>query len=120
MTQLYLFEKEEVMKQKDYVAEIMQEWYDVMDLENVQVQPKTSTMLGQILTKYDIKPKDQLSKDNLFDMYMNTSGGDFEVFWQGLSQEEKEYIDYKRQQMRDKYYTERGLYDTNSKSLLKG
>jgi hypothetical protein len=120
MTQLYLFEKEEVMKKTDYVATIMQEWYDAMEKANVQVQPKTSTMLGQILTKYDIQPKQRPSKEDLFDQYMNTKGGDWDAFWSRLSAEEKEYIESRRQKMRDEYYSKRNLVDNNAKSLLKG
>ena len=130
MTQLYLFEKEEVMKRTDYVATIMQEWYEAMEKANVQVQPKTSTMLGQILTKYDIQPKGQSSKEDLFYQYhenvpfvrdlMNTKGGDWEAFWSRLSADEKEYIESRRQKMRDEYYSKRNLVDDNTKSLLKG
>ena len=120
MTQLYLFEKEEVMKRTDYVATIMQEWYEAMEKANVQVQPKTSTMLGQILTKYDIQPKQRPNKEDLFDQYMNTKGGDWEAFWSGLSIDEKEYIESRRQKLRDEYYSKRNLVDDNAKSLLKG
>ncbi len=108
------------MKKKDYVADIMQEWYNAMENANVQVQPKTSTMLGQILTKYDIKPKSKSSKEELFDQYMNTKGGEWESFWTGLSTDEKEYIESRRQKLRDEYYSKRNLVDNNAKSLLKG
>ncbi len=121
MTQLYLFEKkEEVMKKQDYVATIMKEWYEAMEKANVQVQPKTSTMLGQILTKYDIQPKQRPSKEDLFDQYMNTTGGEWESFWSRLSEDEKEYIESRRQKLRDEYYSKRNLTDNNAKSLLKG
>jgi len=119
MTQLYLFEKEEVMKRKDYVATIMQEWYEAMEKANVQVQPKTSTMLGQILTKYDIQPKGQTSKEDLFDQYMNTKASEQATFWASLSNSEKAYVEEKRQAMRDEYYAKRNLSDDN-KTLLKG
>ena len=48
-------------KQKDYVAEIMQQWYDAMDKEKVGVQPKCATILGTIMAKYNIteaEPRD--------------------------------------------------------------
>jgi|TARA_B100000519_G_C14125790_1_gene382765 hypothetical protein len=112
------FKKEKLMKQ-DYVAEIMQKWYDAMANDNVQVQPKTSTMLGTILAGYDIKPKSKPAKENLWNQYMNTKGGDFQAFWSSLSVDERSYIDARRQQMRDKYYAERGLKDDNRK-ILKG
>ena len=107
------FKKEKLMKQ-DYVAEIMQKWYDAMANDNVQVQPKTSTMLGTILAGYDIKPKSKPAKENLWNQYMNTKGGNLQV-----SVDERSYIDARRQQMRDKYYAERGLKDDNRK-ILKG
>ena len=81
------FKKEKLMKQ-DYVAEIMQKWYDAMANDNVQVQPKTSTMLGTILAGYDIKPKSKPAKENLWNQYMNTKGGDFQAFWSSLSVDE--------------------------------
>ena len=112
------FKKEKLMKQ-DYVAEIMQKWYDAMANDNVQVQPKTSTMLGTILAGYDFKPKSKPAKENLWNEYMNTKGGDFQAFWSSLSVDERSYIDARRQQMRDKYYAERGLKDDNRK-ILKG
>ena len=114
----YWNKKEKSMK-KDYVAEIMQKWYDAMANDNVQVQPKTSTMLGTILAGYDIKPKSKPAKENLWNQYMNTKGGDFQSFWSGLSVDERSYIENRRQQMRDKYYAERGLEDDNRK-ILKG
>ena len=108
------------MKKKDYVVDIMQQWYDTMDKEKVGVQPKASTILGTILSGYDIKPKQRPSKEDLFDTYMNTKAGELEGFWQSLSNSEKAYIETRRQQMRDKYYADRGLTDDQGKTLLKG
>tara|TARA_R100000005_G_C4948749_1_gene170181 strand:+ start:323 stop:685 length:363 start_codon:yes stop_codon:yes gene_type:complete len=120
MTQLYLFEKEQVMKNKDYVSDIMQKWYDAMDKHNIGVQPKCVTILGTILAEYEIKLKNKPSKEDLFDQYMNTNAGEFDAFWNRLSEDEKLYIETRRQQMRDKYYAERNLQDDNRKALLKG
>ena len=33
------------MKEKDYVADIMNQWYDAMSKNKVMVQPKASTLL---------------------------------------------------------------------------
>ena len=44
------------MKEKDYVADIMKQWYEAMDSNKVMVQPKASTLLGTILAKYKIGP----------------------------------------------------------------
>jgi len=118
-TQYWNKTKEKAMK-KDSVTEIMQKWYDVMNKNNLQVQPKTSTMLGTILAEYDIKPKSKPTKEDLFDQYMNTKAGDWERFWSGLSKEEKNYIESRRQKLRDEYYSKRNLIDDQKKSLLKG
>ena len=120
----YWNKKEKAMK-TDYVAEIMQKWYDTMEKANVQVQPKTSTMLGTILAEYDIrgtKSEDQkpTTMESVWTQYMNTKGGDFDDFWSSLSVKEKDYIETRRQAMRDKYYADRGLIDDNKKTLLKG
>ena len=108
------------MKKKDYVVDVMQQWYDAMGNQNIGVQPKSATILGTILSGYDIKPKERPSKETLFDKYMNTKAGEFEAFWVTLSNDEKAYIEARRQQMRDKYYADRGLTDDQGKTLLKG
>ena len=73
----------------------------------------------------DIKAKELPKKEShpmedLWNRYMDTKGGQWQAFWSGLSQDEKDYIEVRRQHARDKYYAERGLEDNNSKSLLKG
>jgi hypothetical protein len=124
MTQLYLFQKEEVMNKDKYrvkidsndqVAQIMNEWYTAMKKNNISVQPKASTILGTILSKHLNN-----SEEDVFDRYMNTKAGEFESFWQSLSNEEKAYVEQQRQEMRDIWYAERGLVDDNTKTLLKG
>ena len=56
---------------------------------------------------------------DVFDKYMNTKAGELEAFWQSLTNSEKAYVEEKRQEMRDKYYVERGLVN-DQKTLLKG
>ena len=128
MTKLYLgdevMNKEQIKKamdqaskmdSNDKVAEIMTEWYTALGKQGVAIQPKASTILGTILAKHlnDGEP-------DVFDKYMNTKAGEFESFWVTLSSEEKAYIEARRQQMRDKYYADRGLTDDQGKTLLKG
>ena len=108
------------MKKKDYVVDIMQQWYDAMGKEKIGVQPKSATILGTILSRYDIKPKERPSKEDLFDTYMNTKAGELEGFWQSLSNAEKAYVEEQRQGLRDQYYAEKGLVDHQKKQLLKG
>ncbi len=116
MTKLYL--EDEVMKQekeKDLVIEIMKEWYFAMDKHNIQVQPKASTILGTILAKHL-----NSDEEDVFDRYMNTKAGELESFWKSLSNDEKAYVEMKRQEMRDQYYADRNLVDQHKKELLKG
>tara|TARA_B100001094_G_scaffold330761_1_gene396814 strand:+ start:146 stop:457 length:312 start_codon:yes stop_codon:yes gene_type:complete len=101
---------------KDLVVQIMKEWYDAMEKQNIAVQPKASTILGTILAKH-------LSdgEDDVFDRYMNTKAGEFDAFWKSLSNEEKAYVEKRRQEMRDDWYAKRGLVDEyKTKVLLKG
>jgi|TARA_R110002050_G_scaffold264655_1_gene405562 hypothetical protein len=99
-------------------AEIVDEWYRAMGENNISVQPKASTILGTILAKYDISPKQEIDPD-VYEQYMNTTGGDFANFWKNLSDTEKAYVEEKRQQARDKFYSSRNLVD-DKKTLLKG
>tara|TARA_Y100000593_G_scaffold86818_1_gene166279 strand:+ start:1244 stop:1657 length:414 start_codon:yes stop_codon:yes gene_type:complete len=110
----YWNKKETVMsKEKDQVAQIMDEWYNAMQKNNISVQPKASTILGTILAKH------LNSTEDVFDRYMNTKAGEFESFWQSLSNDEKAYVEKRRQEMRDNYYAKRNLED-DQKQLLKG
>ena len=98
---------------KDKVLEIMNDWYEAMETNNISVQPKASTILGTILAKH-------LNHDteDVFDRFMNTKGGEFASFWESLSNDEKAYIEKRRAEARESYYTHRGLID--DKQLLKG
>ena len=109
------YKKENVMNnKKDLVVEIMKEWYDAMDKHNISVQPKASTILGTILAKHLNEEED------VFDRYMNTKAGELDSFWQSLSNDEKAYVEKRRQEMRDEWYAQRGLVDQHKKELLKG
>ena len=54
------------MNKKDYVGQIMDEWYESMATNNVSVQPKASTLLGMILSKYDVQLNRLLRKKGIF------------------------------------------------------
>ena len=121
MTKLYLGDKvmdKSKFKVKidpnDKVAQIMNEWYTALGKNGVAIQPKASTILGTILAKHLND-----GEEDIFDRYMNTKAGEMEAFWQSLSNSEKAYVEEKRQEMRDKYYADRGLVD-DRKTLLKG
>ena len=89
-------------KQKDYVAEIMQQWYDAMDKEKVSVQPKCATILGTIMAKYKItegEPRD------IWAEALTKRGGEFMDWYKSLSEaQQKEYHDkltYQQDHKRD-------------------
>ena len=113
MTKLYLGEV--MNKEKDLVVQIMRDWYAAMDKNGISVQPKASTLLGTILAKHL-----NSGEEDVFDQYMNTKAGEFDAFWKSLSNDEKAYVEMKRQEMRDQYYADRGLVDQHKKELLKG
>jgi hypothetical protein len=114
---LYWNKTEKVMnKQTDRVAQIMKEWYSAMEKNNISVQPKASTILGTILSKHLNN-----TEEDVFDTYMNTKAGEHEAFWQSLSNDEKAYVEKRRQEMRDEWYAKRNLVDEyKTKVLLKG
>tara|TARA_R110001583_G_scaffold138466_2_gene290072 strand:- start:28 stop:366 length:339 start_codon:yes stop_codon:yes gene_type:complete len=99
-------------------AQIIDEWYKAMDTNGISVQPRASTILGTILAKYNIQPKKHAEVD-LYEQYMNTKGGEFHAFWSSLSNDEKAYVESKRQEARDKFYNSRNVVDSQ-KQLLKG
>ena len=83
------------MDKKDYVARIMDEWYSLMATNNVSVQPKASTLLGTILAKYDIQPKQE--SRNLWDEFLTIPGGRFASWFDSLSEAQKKEFDEQRQ-----------------------
>ena len=123
MTKLYL--GDEVMDKNrfkvkidpnDKVAQIMNEWYSALGKNGVAIQPKASTILGTVLAKHLNN-----GEEDVFDRYMNTKGGEFDAFWKSLSNDEKAYVEKRRQEMRDEYYAKRNLVDEyKTKVLLKG
>ena len=99
----------------DKVAQIMNEWYTALGKQGVAIQPKASTILGTILAKH------LSNEEDVFDTYMNTKAGEFDAFWKSLSNEEKAYVEKRRQEMRDEWYAQRGITDSQDKrTLLKG
>jgi hypothetical protein len=100
-----------VKTQIDYVADIMQIWYDVMEIERVQVQPKCATMLGKILSEYTITPKHFVR--DIWAESMTIKGGDFPKWYSSLDAPEKLQYEEGRQKASDKY-------DPRERSLLKG
>jgi len=75
------------MDKKDYMAQIMDEWYSLMETNNVSVQPKASTLLGMVLSKYDIQ-KGQ--KRDIWAEYLTTTGGQFKSWYDSLTNDQQE------------------------------
>ena len=119
---IYNLRKEQSMNKKlsempiPAYARIVEEWYRVMGENNISVQPKASTILGTILAQYDITPK-QHTESDVYEQFMNTTGGNFTNFWENLSDVEKAYVEERRKTFRDKFYAEQ---HENDKQLLRG
>jgi hypothetical protein len=96
------------MDKKDYVAQIMDEWYSSMANNNVSVQPKASTLLGTILAKYDIQIKEETR--DIWDEFQTITGGQFRGWYDSLSDEQRN--EWHEQAKRARRYT--------NKTLLKG
>tara|TARA_Y100000310_G_scaffold308669_1_gene352027 strand:- start:502 stop:801 length:300 start_codon:yes stop_codon:yes gene_type:complete len=99
------------MTKKDYVAEILQKWYDAMEQEKVGVQPKCVTMLGTILAEYNISPN--TDKKDIWSIALTIKGGEFPDWYSGLSDIEKREYEKGRQNASKKF-------DKRNKQLLKG
>ena len=101
------------MSEKDYVAQVMDEWYLAMASNNVSVQPKSSTLLGMILANYDIKPKQE--PRNLWDEFLTVPGGRFASWYDTLSEiQKKEFDEQRRKNASNRNRT------VDTKALLKG
>tara|TARA_R110000744_G_scaffold312799_1_gene420134 strand:- start:25 stop:360 length:336 start_codon:yes stop_codon:yes gene_type:complete len=98
-------------------ARIVDEWYKVMGKNNISVQPKAATILGTILSKYDIKRKQQVGWD-VYDQYMNTPVAELSLFISGLSDTEQVYVEECRAQTKAEFWTARD--EAVEKQLLRG
>jgi len=101
------------MDKKDYVAQVMDDWYLAMAANNVSVQPKASTLLGMVLANYEVKPK--YDSRNLWDEFLTIPGGQFASWYDALSKVQKKEFDEQRQ----KNACNRN-HPIDTKSLLKG
>ena len=99
------------MKEKDYVADIMKQWYEAMDSNKVMVQPKASTLLGTILAKYKIEPT---KPRDIWAEALTKRGGEFMDWYKNLTEEEQAIYHEKLTHGQD---TKR---DHVEKQLLKG
>jgi hypothetical protein len=100
------------MDKKDYVAQIMDEWYQSMASNNVSVQPKASTLLGMVLANYELQPKQE--PRDIWDEFLTISGGQFKGWYDSLTEEQREQWHIQLKSVR------RTNSDPTSKTLLKG
>jgi len=82
--------------QKDYIADIMQKWYNAMDKERVLVQPKCATILGAILTEYSIGTK--MQPRDIWAEALTIKGREFTNWYNDLSVAEK--LQYEKARLR--------------------
>jgi len=82
------------MSKQDHVTRIMEEWYLAMAKNNVSVQPKTSTLLGVVLSNYDIKPKYETR--DLWEEFLTIPGGRCAGWYDSLSEIHKKEFDVQR------------------------
>lgn len=110
MVQNVIFNKKEVMK--DYTSEIMEDWFTMLQSNHVGVQPKATTLLKNVLDRYDIKPK---SKD-IWKEFMSVKAGEFDAWYFSLTSEQQTEFNLIRSRARE--MTGPGF--VNGKDLLKG
>ena len=72
-------------KETDYVADIMNKWYEAMEQNKVMVQPKASTLLGTILSRFKIEPREDNDRD-IWAEALTKRGKDFMEWYKGLSE----------------------------------
>jgi len=99
--------KEEVIPH----AQIIEEWYRLMEQNNVSVQPKASTILGTILAKYDISTKIQTR--DVWKEALSITGAELSTWYASLSDSEKEQYEEGRLRANKKH-------DPVNRFLLKG
>tara|TARA_R110000744_G_scaffold94155_1_gene181805 strand:+ start:69 stop:380 length:312 start_codon:yes stop_codon:yes gene_type:complete len=95
----------------DYVADILQIWYDSMAKHGLLVQPKCSTLLATILSEYNVIPKHTVR--DIWKEAMTINGGEFTKWYDSLNAAEKLQYEEGRQKAS-------GMYDPRNKQLLKG
>jgi len=97
------------IKQNICISTIINEWYDAMAQNNISVQPKATTLLNSILTKYQIEKKPMR---DVWGEFLNCKAGEFESWYKSLTADEIAEWEVKRS-MASK------THDPREKQLLK-
>ena len=110
MAQSVIFNKKE--KVMNYTSEIIEDWFLLLKSNNVGVQPKATTLLKNVLDRYDIKPR---SKD-IWKEFMSVQAGEFDAWYFSLTSEQQAEFHLMRSRARDM----QGPGFFNGKEILKG
>ena len=94
----------------DITKEIMNKWYEAMQANNISVQPKAATILGQVLAHYDINQQEK--EKDIWSEFLTINGGQFADWYENLSEKDKAIFHEQRKKAKKSFHSK--------KSLLKG
>lgn len=97
---------------KDFTSEIIEDWFTAMQGNHVGVQPKATTLLKNVLDRYDIKPKEK----NVWQEFMSVNAGEFDTWYNNLTSDQQAEFNLARNRMKGS----QGPGFINGKNLLKG
>ena len=95
----------------DYTKQIMNKWYKAMEANNISVQPKAATILGTVLSHYDITEKQQ--EKDIWNEFLTITGGQFKGWYESLSEEDLKLFHEQRKKSKQTLHSK-------DKTLLKG
>ena len=87
--------------------QIMNKWYKAMEANNISVQPKAATILGTVLTHYNITEKEK--QKDIWDEFLTITGAQFPGWYESLSEEDKKVFHKQREKAKKTFYSSRGL-----------
>ncbi len=96
----------------NHTSEIIEDWFLALRSNNVGVQPKATTLLKNILDRYEITPK----VINVWNEFLSVDVTEFDTWYTGLTSDQKAEFNL----MRDRAKTMQGPGFVNGKELLKG
>ena len=91
----------------DITKEIMNKWYEAMQANNISVQPKAATILGQVLAHYDINQQEK--EKDIWSEFLTITGGQFADWYEDLSDEDKAIFHKQRKKAKKTFYSKRTL-----------
>ena len=91
----------------DITKEIMNKWYEAMQANNISVQPKAATILGQVLAHYDINQQEK--EKDIWSEFLTINGGQFADWYVNLSDKDKATFHEQRKKAQKTFYSKKGL-----------